>query len=160
MTSAMRSRQRAAAPAGRVELQPGTKNWLRLNGAFLMGPRYAALLEGVDRHGSIRAACETVGLSYRTCLNRVRQMERVLGQPVLNTHRGGNEGGGASLTPTARAIVQVYREWRAELLELSDAAFARALARAPGLAGQLVRSGVRNQKRPRSSGAKLPTPIS
>jgi molybdate transport system regulatory protein len=147
MTSAMRSRQRAPALRGKVELQPGTKNWLRLDGTFLMGPRYAALLEGVDRHGSIRAACATVGLSYRTCLNRVRQMERVLGQPVLDTHRGGIEGGGASLTPTARAIVRVYREWRAELLELSDAAFARALARAPGLAAQLARSRAGDQRR-------------
>jgi molybdate transport system regulatory protein len=111
-------------------LEPGTKNWLRLNGEFLMGPRYAALLEGVEELGSIRAACSRAGVSYRTALNRLRQMERVLGAPVLDTRRGGAEGGGATLTPAARAIVQVYREWRAELLRLSDEAFRRAVARA------------------------------
>ena len=37
-----------------------------------MGPRYVRLLEEIDRHGSIREACVEVGLSYRTCLNRVR----------------------------------------------------------------------------------------
>lgn len=98
-----------------------------------MGPRYAALLEGVDELGSIRAACGRAGVSYRTALNRVRQMERVLGAPVLATRRGGTEGGGASLTPLARAIVQVYREWRADLLRLSDEAFRRACARVGGL---------------------------
>jgi molybdate transport system regulatory protein len=117
-----------------LRLEPGTKNWLRLNGEFLMGPRYAALLEGVDELGSIRAACGGAGVSYRTAMNRLRQMERVLGAPVLTTRRGGAEGGGASLTPRARAIVKVYRAWRSELLALSDAAFRRALARS-GLKG-------------------------
>ncbi|MBA2457864.1 MAG: LysR family transcriptional regulator [Gemmatimonadales bacterium] len=132
-----RSRPPSAVRKRRPGLQPGTKNWLRLNGVFLMGPRYATLLEGVDRLGSIRAACQEVRLSYRTCLNRIRQMERVLGHPVLETHRGGTEGGGAQLTAEARAVLKVYREWRSELLALSDAAFERALARAPGLAAEL-----------------------
>jgi len=120
---------RAGPTTGRaLRLEPGTKNWLRLNGEFLMGPRYAALLEGVEEFGSIRAACRGAGVSYRTAINRIRQMERVLGAPVITTRRGGPEGGGAALTPRARAIVAVYREWRAELLALSDAAFRRALA--------------------------------
>ena len=128
ITTATDKRGRERSP--QLRLEPGTKNWLRLNGEFLMGPRYAALLEGVDELGSIRAACGRAKVSYRTALNRLRQMERVLGAPVLDTRRGGAEGGGATLTPAARAIVRVYREWRLELLRLSDEAFARALARA------------------------------
>ena len=123
-----------------LRLEPGTKNWLRLNGEFLMGPRYAALLEGVDSHGSIRAACSGAGVSYRTALNRLRQMERVLGTPVLETRRGGAAGGGAALTPAARAIVRIYREWRAELLTLSDEAFRRAVARAGRGVGRVTLS--------------------
>jgi molybdate transport system regulatory protein len=123
-------RRRRQGPAAGFRLEPGTKNWLRLNGEFLMGPRYAALLEGVDELGSIRAACGRAGVSYRTAQNRLRQMERVLGAPVLETRRGGPTGGGATLTATARAIVRVYREWRSELLRLSDEAFGRALANA------------------------------
>jgi molybdate transport system regulatory protein len=125
---------RTSRPRGSVRrrnklyLEPGTKNWIRVNGEFLMGPRYAALLEGIEEFGSIRAACRGAGVSYRTAINRVRQMERVLGAPVITTRRGGSEGGGAALTPQARLIVAVYRRWRAELLTLSDAAFRRALA--------------------------------
>ena len=63
-----------------------------------MGPRYVRLLEEIDRRGSIREACAEVGLSYRTCLNRVRQMERVLGHRVIHTTRGGASGGGSELT--------------------------------------------------------------
>ena len=42
-----------------------------------MGPRHVHLLEDVERLGSIRAACVEVGLSYRTCMNRLRRMEAV-----------------------------------------------------------------------------------
>jgi molybdate transport system regulatory protein len=120
-------------PARELRLEPGTKSWLRLNGEFLMGPRYAALLEGVDELGSIRAACARGRVSYRTALNRLRQMERVLGAPVLETRRGGSSGGGARLTPQARTILRVYRGWRAELVTLSDQAFRRAVAGAAKL---------------------------
>lgn len=116
------TRTLAAAP-----LRPGIKCWLRLGDEFLMGPRYVHLLEDVERLGSIRAACTEVGLSYRTCMNRLRQMERVLGGKVLETRRGGAEGGGAALTPRARQLVRVYRQWRADLVRVSDRAFQRAL---------------------------------
>jgi molybdate transport repressor ModE-like protein len=66
-----------------------------------MGPRYVRLLEEIDRRGSIREACACIGLSYRICLNRVRQMERVLGHPVIHTTRGGASGGGSGLTDEA-----------------------------------------------------------
>jgi molybdate transport system regulatory protein len=128
VSATRRSRVRRNARGRELQLEPGTKNWLRLNGEFLMGPRYAALLEGVEEFGSIRAACRGAGVSYRTAINRIRQMERVLGTPVITTRRGGPEGGGAALTQQARAIVAVYRQWRSELLALSDAAFRRALA--------------------------------
>lgn len=133
MATATATRRETGHSSGStLRFEPGTKNWLRLNGEFLMGPRYAALLEGVDELGSIRAACGRARVSYRTAMNRLRQMERVLGAPVLETRRGGPSGGGASLTPTARAIMNLYREWRGELLRMSDEAFDRALGRARG----------------------------
>jgi molybdate transport system regulatory protein len=88
-----------------------------------MGPRYVRLLEEIDRRGSIREACEHIGLSYRTCLNRVRQMERVLGHAVIHTTRGGATGGGSRLTEEARDLVRLYRAWRIELERSSDRVF-------------------------------------
>lgn len=90
-----------------------------------MGPRYVRLLEAIDRLGSIREACGQVGLSYRTCLNRVRQMERVLGHPVIHTTRGGASGGGSELTDEARALIRLYRAWRTELERSSERLFRR-----------------------------------
>ena len=111
-------------------LRPRVKGWLTWDSAFVMGPRYVLLLEGIDEAGSIRAGCGRTGMSYRTCLNRLRQMERVLGAPVVRTSRGGASRGGATLTPLGRRLVRTYRGWRAELQALSDRAFDAALTAA------------------------------
>ena len=112
----------------RLPLQPRVKAWLVAGDEFLMGPRYVRLLEEIDRRGSIREACSRIGLSYRTCLNRIRQMERVLGEPVIHTTRGGAAGGGSELTEEARDIIRLYRAWRTEL-ERSSNALCRRLRR-------------------------------
>jgi molybdate transport system regulatory protein len=108
-------------------VSPRIKGWFALGDEFLMGPRYVRLLEAIDETGSIRAACKVAGVSYRTCLNRLRQMERVMGHVMVETTRGGAKGGGASLTAESRHLVQVYRSWRADLAKLSDRAFAEAM---------------------------------
>jgi molybdate transport system regulatory protein len=112
-----------------AHLKPHHKLWLNWDGAFLMGPRYLRFLEAVDRAGTIRAAGREVGWSYRTCLNRIREMERVLGAKVLATTRGGTSRGGARLTPAARRLVQLFARWRREAVRLSDVAFRKILRR-------------------------------
>jgi molybdate transport system regulatory protein len=109
----------------RLPLRPRIKAWLVAGEEFLMGPRYVRLLEEIDRHGSISEASREIGLSYRTCLNRLRQMERVLGAPVVITTRGGAGGGGTRVTVEAHEIIDLYRGWRAEVQRLSDEAFRR-----------------------------------
>jgi molybdate transport system regulatory protein len=118
-------------PAGslRRHLVPHQKLWLNWDGMFLMGPRYLRFLDAVDRLGTIRAAGRVVGWSYRTCLNRIRQMERVLGAKVLATTRGGSSRGGSRLTPAARRLVKVFAHWRQEVDRLSLAAFREILGR-------------------------------
>jgi molybdate transport system regulatory protein len=109
--------------------RPNLKGWLDWDGSFLVGPRYIRLLEGVDRTGTIRGACRESGLSYRTCLNRIQRMERTLGAPMVTTRRGGAERGGAELTPAARDLIRVYRQWRGDVERASEKAFARAARR-------------------------------
>ena len=119
----------ASKPSIRAHLAPRQKVWLNWDGVFLMGPRYLRFLEAVDRVGTIRGAGQAVGWSYRTCLNRIRQMERVLGTNVLTTTRGGRARGGARLTAAARRLVGVFAKWRREVERLSRVAFRNALAR-------------------------------
>src|SRR4051812_12442299 len=62
-------------------LTPRHKVWLNWDGLFLMGPNYLRFLAAVDQTGTIREGGLVVGWSYRTCLNRLRRMEQVLGRP-------------------------------------------------------------------------------
>jgi len=120
---------RPAATSLRHHLDPGLKVWLNYDGLFLMGPRYLRFLAAVGRTGTIRAAGREVGWSYRTCLNRLRRMERVLGAPVLLTTRGGRRGGGARLSPAARRLVSVFTQWQREVARLTRKAFRDSLSR-------------------------------
>ena len=104
-------------------VQPHLKGWLSLDGEFLVGPRYIKLLEGIGRTGTIREGCIATRMSYRTCLSRLRQMERVLGAPIVITRRGGSDGGHAELTDLARRLIAVYRQWREEVEASSQSLF-------------------------------------
>lgn len=108
-------------------LRGRVKGWLTLDGEFLLGPRYVQLLEGIERTGTIREGCQATRMSYRTCLSRIRRMEAAVGAPLVLTHRGGTIRGSASLTPLARRLVRIYRQWREALEQASNAAFAEVL---------------------------------
>ena len=120
---------RSAATALRGHLDPKLKVWLTWDGTFLMGPRYLRFLAAVDKTGTIRAAGREVGWSYRTCLNRIRRMEHVLGSPVLMTTRGGRGGGGARLSTVARRLVRVFAPWQRDVVRSSNRVFRVALSR-------------------------------
>ncbi len=122
------------------------KGWLTIDGQFLLGPRYVQLLEGIDRTGTIREGCRATRMSYRTCLSRIRRMEAALGAPLVLTHRGGAARGSASLTPVARRLVRIYREWREAVEQASAAAFT-----------QVLEGGGRAERRPATSAAR-PSP--
>ncbi len=119
----------ARRPRTAARLAPRQKVWLLCDGLFLMGPNYLRFLRAVDQTGTIREAGKAVGWSYRTCLNRIRRMERALGAPVLLTARGGSTHGGARLSPEARRLVDGFERWHQAVSEFSRQSFARCLGR-------------------------------
>jgi molybdate transport system regulatory protein len=119
-----------AKRAGAISrLAPRHKVWLTLGGSFLMGPNYLRFLRAVDETGTIREAGKVVGWSYRTCLNRIRRMEVILGARVLETARGGVAGGGSRLSPEARRLVAIFGHWQEDVAALTKRAFRKAVIR-------------------------------
>jgi molybdate transport system regulatory protein len=112
-----------------TDLAPRHKVWLTLHGSFLMGPNYLRFLRAVDETGTIRQAGKVVGWSYRTCLNRIRRMESILGTRVLETERGGMSGGGARLSLEARRLIGIFDRWQEDVAEYSRQAFRKAAKR-------------------------------
>lgn len=74
-----------------------------------IGPGKVALLEAIDRSGSISGAGRTLKMSYRRAWELVEDMNRSLGAQVVSTVAGGQGGGGARLTEVGRGVVNGYR---------------------------------------------------
>lgn len=74
-----------------------------------IGPGKIALLEAIDREGSISAAGRALGMSYRRAWDLVDALNRILGTPAVEASTGGYRGGGAMLTDAGRNLVADYR---------------------------------------------------
>ncbi|WP_110641568.1 winged helix-turn-helix domain-containing protein [Salinicola sp. CPA57] len=82
---------------------------------IVLGPGKIELLEAIERHGSIAAACRDMGLSYKKAWQLLDTMNRHLAAPVVNTASGGTQRGGATLTDLGRRLIVHYRQLTADL---------------------------------------------
>jgi len=79
------------------------------DGGIAVGPGKIALLEAVLRTGSITAAAQEMGMSYRRAWLLVDELNRSLRQPAVETAVGGARGGGTALTETGVELIRRYR---------------------------------------------------
>jgi molybdate transport repressor ModE-like protein len=87
---------------------------------FGFGSRFIAILEAVERTGSIKHAAAEVGCSYRYIWNRVKRAEAALGCVLVTTQLGGPGKDRSELTPDARRIVSRFHDLRTRLLALAS----------------------------------------
>jgi molybdate transport system regulatory protein len=81
-----------------------------LDDACRVGPGKMRLLELIDQTGSISAAGRAMAMSYRRAWLLVESLNSAFQAPVVAAQPGGRRGGGASLTPAGRALLERYRE--------------------------------------------------
>ena len=74
-----------------------------------VGPGKIALLEAIERTGSITAAAKDLDMSYRRAWLLLDEMNRSLREPAVTTSKGGNSGGGSVLTESGRRVIALYR---------------------------------------------------
>ena len=80
-----------------------------------LGAGKVALLELIDKTGSISAAGRAHQMSYRRAWLLVDELNRLFTTPVVAAHHGGQRGGGAALTDQGRRIVALYRDAEAKM---------------------------------------------
>ena len=86
------------------------------DGGGTLGPRLIALLACVAETGSIAAACQRAGLSYRHAWDTIRDGEAWFGAPLLQMERGR----GSRLTPLGEKLVWADRRIAARLAPALD----------------------------------------
>ena len=107
-----------------------------------LGAGKIALLEAIDKTGSISAAGRAHAMSYRRAWLLVDELNQLFTAPVVSAHHGGARGGGAALTEQGRRIVALYRDAEAKMQAAAQReieAIERDLA-GNGEAGQRQRS--------------------
>ena len=80
-----------------------------------LGAGKIALLESIERTGSISAAGRMHQMSYRRAWLLVDELNQLFAEPVVAAHHGGAKGGGAQLTDQGRRVVALYRGAEAKM---------------------------------------------
>ena len=100
-----------------------SKVWLEVEGKPIVGEGRVDMLEAIQRHGSILQASKATGVSYRKMRGAIHDMEGALGVALVRSYRGGDHGGGATLTPEAKQLMKCYRQVAYGLQDAMDVRF-------------------------------------
>jgi molybdate transport system regulatory protein len=84
-----------------------------------VGPGKVALLEQIERSGSISQAARDLGMSYRRGWLLIESLNDSFWEPVTTAMKGGKGGGGATLTPLGREVIRAYRAFEKNVQELA-----------------------------------------
>jgi len=105
-----------------------SKIWLEIDGETVFGGGRRALLEEIERLGSINKVARATNVSFRKALSYIQSMESRLGKDLVIRQTGGRNGGGANLTDEARKILAKYRELESGVNEMLDRKFKEIFA--------------------------------
>jgi molybdate transport system regulatory protein len=94
----------------RPKFRPSFKFWIELEGKRVLGKGGAAILEQIKKEGSISKTAENLGMSYRYVWNYLDEIRKIVGEPVVETFKGGKSGGGgARLTELGEYLLSEYK---------------------------------------------------
>lgn len=112
----------ARFPRLRLRLYLDETRWL--------GPGKADLLELIAETGSISAAGRAMKMSYKRAWMLVETLNAMFDGPLVDSARGGAQGGGASLTPLGAEVLARFRavQAAAETAAAADIAVLRDMA--------------------------------
>lgn len=118
----------------RNQLKPKFKLWLSSRTAEgVFGDGKWRLLKAVKAEGSLRAAAESLGISYRKAWGDIKKAEIHLGTVLVEKHHGGRKGGSTKLTSAGKSWVKAYSEFRAEIERAATRAYGRHIGKSEGL---------------------------
>lgn len=111
------------------KMRPRFKLWLNsgdIEGAF--GDGKWRLLDAIEAQGSLRAASESLGISYRKAWGDLKKTQSALGVALVEKQRGGKMGGRTVLTDQGRKWINAYGAFRSDIEKAIAKAFGRHFA--------------------------------
>jgi molybdate transport system regulatory protein len=87
------------------------KIWLEnTDGEGILGDGKLKLIKCIGELGSLKAAADKMGVSYRKAWGNVKETEEKLGFVLVERHRGGQHGGQSNLTEEGEKLIDAYDE--------------------------------------------------
>jgi len=91
------------------EIKLDYKIWLAdKDGKGILGDGKWRMLRLIAEKGSLKAACDELGYTYRRTWGNIKKIEDFFGFPLLEKHRGGAEGGSMTLTEEGKLLVKAF----------------------------------------------------
>ena len=89
----------------------------------LFGDGKWRLLKSIGSEGSLKAASETLGISYRKAWGDLKKAEDSLGMVLVEKHRGGRGGGQTGLTERGKKWVKAYTKFHSDIEKAVEKAY-------------------------------------
>jgi molybdate transport repressor ModE-like protein len=100
------------------------KLWLSsVTGVGIIEEDRYQLLKLIQETGSLRAASNAMGISYRKAWGDLRDAERLLGYPLVARQRGGRDGGNSMLTDKGKKLLEAYHSLHVKLDDAVEKAY-------------------------------------
>ena len=119
----------------KLEPRMRVKIWLEDDDQMVFGPGCHALLERIDRLGSLAGAVKELKMSYRAAWGHIKKVEDTLGVALV-VKEGGNKSG-YSLSDEGRLLLEAYDKWESavedEAIRLARELFPWPVRRTPGV---------------------------
>lgn len=98
------------------KLKPSFKFWIEYKGKPALGEGGAEILESIEKEKSITKAAKKLDMSYRYVWNYLDRIEKVIGEPIVQRHRGGKSGGGSTrLNEAGKDLLEEYTRLKEKL---------------------------------------------
>ncbi|HNY03023.1 MAG TPA: LysR family transcriptional regulator [Bacteroidales bacterium] len=81
----------------------------------IMGDGKWKMLKLIEEKGSMKAACDELGYTYRRTWGNLKKIENFFGFPLLEKQRGGSDGGHTTLTPEGKRLVAAFNNFHANV---------------------------------------------
>lgn len=88
-----------------------------------MGIGVVWLLEEIQKHSSLRAAANEIGISYSKAYSMMNMLENSLGKVILVRRRGGYSREGAYLSEFGKEFLKTYKSFHQEIKEITKAPY-------------------------------------
>ena len=100
------------------------KIWLStISGDGVIDELKYRLLKFIDEKGSLKAATQEIGVSYRKAWGDLKKAEEVLGYQLTEKQRGGKKGGRSIITERGKKLLEAYDAFHQKFDDSIEEAF-------------------------------------